>query len=345
MCKIQSLFLYNMIYYLYMNISIFILALIGLAISCKIYKNKKVKVYTCPVGSNCKTVLESNHNKFLGIPNEINGMIYYGLIAFAYAITLFGYETVTSLKTFLLAVTAIAFLFSIYLTLIQGLQLKKWCTWCIGSAIVSTAIFILTLLYTLPHLTDIVIFLSGYINIIVTIYSLGFALAIGAITSLYVLLYNFFYDFKISKKEKEVVHRITQIIWIGLMMVVVSGLCMTLFSRASAVISMFMIIISVTVISEAFFSLFAVPHLSKLSIKRKTIEGKLCTWRKVVFGIGAISITSLYSAFFLTNILLTSLNFYQLLFIYISLLTISALASQSFNERIINKFISQQKKK
>ena len=334
-----------MIYYLYMNTAIFIVALIGLAISYKILYNKRHEIHVCPIGSNCKTVLASKHNKMFGIPNEINGIIYYGIIVLAYGITLFDYEPIPALKAFLLTATAGAFLFSIYLTLIQGIQLKKWCTWCLGSAMASTAIFVLTFLYTIPYLDSIIDFLSTQRSVMIFTYSLGFALGLGAITISYFLLYKFLEDFKITKKEKEVFHYVTQVVWIGLFLILISGIGFFLTVPTSVVAILQMIILFTLLVSEGFITLFAIPHLSKISVKRKDLSDKLCSWRRSVFAIGAISLASWYTSFVLAYISPSYFSLYELLFFYAGILIMSVMASQLLEMNILERYLSAQKKK
>ena len=131
------------------RIVIFILGLCGFAIARHIYhhKNNETKPLVCPVRFDCHTVVHSDYSRFFGIPVEILGMTYYALVAVSYLFFIFMPEAMpTLLINSLIVVSSIAFLFSAYLIAVQIFVLKKGCSWCIVSAIVSAIIFILTIL-------------------------------------------------------------------------------------------------------------------------------------------------------------------------------------------------------
>ena len=105
----------------------------------------------CPVKFDCNTVVNSDYSKFFGIPVEILGMIYYGLIFFSYLFFIFLSNALPGILIgFMIIVSHIALLFSFYLIFVQIFILRKGCSWCFFSAIISTCIFILTI-----HVHDI----------------------------------------------------------------------------------------------------------------------------------------------------------------------------------------------
>lgn len=96
----------------------------------------------CPIGTSCTRVVTSEHSKIMGIRIEILGMFYYGLIALLYAAIFFYPAFATDVITAgILGITVAAFAFSAYLTILQAFIIKEWCTWCIISAGLCTAIF------------------------------------------------------------------------------------------------------------------------------------------------------------------------------------------------------------
>ena len=334
---------------MHMNIIIFALAIIGLLISYKIKYNKKHKIHVCPIGSNCKDVLSSQYNKTFGIPNETNGLIYYGLLAFAYSFTLFNLEPTPFLRTILLLLTTSAFLFSLYLTFIQGFQLKKWCTWCLSSAVISTSIFATVVLSTIPYQQDIINFLMYQRDILIFVYSLGFAIGIGATTSAHILFFRFLKDFKITKREREILHYQTQVVWVGLLMIILggAGLLMTnyaqVISNPTAVLQLIMI--CVLILSEAFLTLFIAPHMSKISYKRKLVLGTLCSWRKTAFSLGGISLITWYLAFSLNYFSGFGLPLFEQVFIYLGIIIITLMTSQIIEQEILYRFLKEESKK
>lgn len=99
---------------------------------------------TCPVGFDCDAVVKSKYSKFLGVPVENVGLLYYACIAAGYALFLVVPSLVSLFPLFslaALAASAAAFLFSLYLTGVQLFALKQWCSWCLVSAGLCVAIF------------------------------------------------------------------------------------------------------------------------------------------------------------------------------------------------------------
>ncbi len=113
-----------------------------------IHKRSEEKPLVCMVGFDCHSVVHSDYSKFLGIHVEVLGMLYYGAVTLFYAFLLFIANTLpVKLTDFMILLSFTAFLFSAYLISIQQFVIKKWCSWCLVSAFVSTVIFIVTILF------------------------------------------------------------------------------------------------------------------------------------------------------------------------------------------------------
>lgn len=123
-----------------------VLGICGFIVAHHIYKHKKAKVpLICPVGFDCNFVVHSDYSEFMHVPLEIFGMIYYAFIFISYLFFIFMPEAVSVfLVNFMIIVSFVAFLFSVYLICVQIFILKKGCSWCIVSAVISISIFILT---------------------------------------------------------------------------------------------------------------------------------------------------------------------------------------------------------
>jgi len=142
-----------------MRLIVFILGICGFLVAKHIYKHKKPDQtpLICPVGFDCNSVVNSGYSKFMGIPVEIVGMIYYALISIAYFVSIFfGDNMPGAVIGFLMVASLGAFLFSLYLITVQIFILKKGCSWCIVSSLVSACIFILTIFaYDFSSITKI----------------------------------------------------------------------------------------------------------------------------------------------------------------------------------------------
>lgn len=137
----------------YAHIILVIIGLLGFNLANYLYTCKhKKKPLICPMRGNCDFVTTSKYSKFLGIPLEILGMIYYSLVIVIHLSMLFFPVLESTNETLLgLAASSCAFVFSLYLTGIQAFVLKKWCTWCLCSATLCLFIFITTYLSSPFH--------------------------------------------------------------------------------------------------------------------------------------------------------------------------------------------------
>jgi uncharacterized membrane protein len=136
---------------------IFALGACGFLVA-KHIRNHKIKStpLVCPVGFDCNAVVHSDYSKFLGVPVEFLGMIYYALISFVYLFVIFAGTTSFYLNGFLVLTSLLALVFSIYLIYVQIFILKKGCSWCFVSASISILIFSLTMsIYDFSSLVQI----------------------------------------------------------------------------------------------------------------------------------------------------------------------------------------------
>ena len=131
---------------IFIQILTFVLGLCGFMVAKHIYRHKKNQIpLVCPMGFDCDFVVYSNYAKFFGVPLEIFGMIYYAFLSLLYLYFIFITDVMpVALSGFLLLASFGAFLFSLYLLVVQIFILKKGCSWCIISALISAFIFILT---------------------------------------------------------------------------------------------------------------------------------------------------------------------------------------------------------
>lgn len=130
-----------------LRIAIFILGVCGFAVARHIYKHKNnaEQPLVCPVNFDCHGVVHSDYSKFMGMHVDILGMVYYAFISIAYLLLIFMPSDMPLLMVNgMIGISAFAFLFSLYLIGVQIFALKKGCSWCIVSAIVSVLIFIFT---------------------------------------------------------------------------------------------------------------------------------------------------------------------------------------------------------
>lgn len=126
------------------RMAVAVLALVGVFISSymMLHKLGVIGTLTCTVGD-CATVQLSPYAVFLGVPVPALGIVGYTLIL---AVAMIGVQGGPRwVAPALLVLGAGGFGFSMYLTALEAFVIRAWCQWCVGSAIVATLIFFLSL--------------------------------------------------------------------------------------------------------------------------------------------------------------------------------------------------------
>jgi uncharacterized membrane protein len=124
-----------------------LLALVGLLVATYLwlYKIGVVGELKCGTGS-CEAVQASRYAELLGVPVALYGVAGYGAL---FAIGLAGLDPLRAtdrrLTRLLAAFATVGFLFSVYLTGVELFVLQAICRWCVASAVIMTAIWLLSL--------------------------------------------------------------------------------------------------------------------------------------------------------------------------------------------------------
>ena len=119
---------------------IMVLSLIGILVSFYIsYSRVRKKPLVCHANENCNEVVESKWSNIFYIKNDILGLVYYLLVLFE-ASYILAYSK--DILFFMELTTSLAALFSIALLFIQFKILKKYCFYCVVSAVVNLYIYI-----------------------------------------------------------------------------------------------------------------------------------------------------------------------------------------------------------
>lgn len=141
-----------------LEIVIALLGFSGFLLASYIRDTKKSSTpLVCPLEGSCETVVHSKYSFFLGIPVELLGIIYYGFVTLAYFFYAFFPGIMPGIISYLiLGLSTAAFLFSLYLTAVQSFLLKHWCTWCLISAGICTAIIILASYHSSDQILELV---------------------------------------------------------------------------------------------------------------------------------------------------------------------------------------------
>ena len=325
------------------QLGIILAALGGLGIVLYIIsKKRRQETLVCPIGHNCDTVVKSDFSTFFGIPLEWLGLLYYAGIALGYGVSLAAPDI--AFDPLLFPLSLAAFLFSAYLTFIQAFTLKQWCTWCLGSASLSTVIFVLSSFVTDFALLQV--FFQEIRPLLIIFHLFGFALGVGAATMADIFFFRFLSDLRISEQENQTLKTISQVIWVGLGLLLVSGVGIVLTDPAtyfaSAKFLVKMVVVSVITVNGLFLNLFITPLLVRISFgdKHPHQSGELRHERGLAFAGGAISLTSWYTAFILGFMDKAPMPFWPLLVSYFALLIGAVTVSQLVERRIAKRGVS-----
>lgn len=124
------------------------LSLAGLFISIYLWW-----VYTSPshalvcLGTGCDVVRSSRYAVLWGEPLPIYGVaMYASLVLLVFAEQLISTQIAGKVRYVFTAMAAAGFLFSVYLTYLEGFVIHAWCAWCVGSALTITFIFAVAVL-------------------------------------------------------------------------------------------------------------------------------------------------------------------------------------------------------
>lgn len=124
-----------------------VLALVGIFISgyLALYNYGYLGVIQCGTGG-CEKVQASKYAYFLGIPVAVWGIAAYGAM---FALALLGVQPRWArdrrVALGLFGMAGVGVLFSAYLTYLEAAVIHAWCRWCVASAVLVTAIFLLTI--------------------------------------------------------------------------------------------------------------------------------------------------------------------------------------------------------
>lgn len=286
----------------------------------------------CPLNSDCNAVIYSKHSKFFGIPVEVIGMVYYGVVSISYLFFLITSFNANSLVVLLVLVSSTAaLLFSLYLTFIQIFSLKQWCAWCLMSAGLCVVIFALAMAGSGFGFVPLLV---QYYPVFVILHVLGVVLGLGSVIIVDIFFYKFLEDSSVSKFEANVMHVLSQVIWCALAILVITGLCFYIANwqelNQSGRFLVKMIVVLVIITNGALLNLLVAPNLMKIPFNKKDTNkvGGSHYIRKLAFALGAVSMTSWLSAFLLGMLRGFEFEFLPLLLTYIGVLVVAILSSQ-----------------
>ncbi len=314
----------------------FIACIVGALISAYIYiKKSRHQKLACPRDNPCDTVLHSRFGRTFGIPNEALGMIYFFSVSVLLYVIIASSVYTTGFLYVLFFLLVLGGLFSIYLVGLQAFVIKSWCAWCLGIAFVNLVLIISLCSMPFSNITPL---LAAQKMWWVIAHNIGFILGLGSATITDIFFFRFLKDSAISQQEKETMDTLTNVIWVGLAVLIVSGLCLFLPEQARlAVSSKFLlkiVVVGVIIVNGLLLNMFVGPHMRRLSFEGTRPARR---FRRLAFALGGISFTSWYLAFFLGSLRKINIEFSTAIIGYGALLVCVIIGSQIAERYITRK--------
>ena len=320
-------------------------ALIGVVLTIYIYYKKRThQAMVCPLNGNCETVIHSEFSKFFGIPVELLGMFYYATVAMAYSFFVLAPDLTTPLMTVAtFFASTLAFLFSVYLIFIQIFYIKQFCTWCVGSACLSTVIFVFSM-YIFGG--EGLLLIAPYLQTIISLYMLALALGVGSATFSIIFLVKFLRDLHVSSFEAELMRAISQITWLSLAILSMTGTIAFVLpgnGTTPTISTIHIAMLLVTICAGALLDLLVTPRLVSISAGQDHAHhiGELHLLRRSALAFAAIILVSWYMSLALETItpLRKGLDSQMLLIIYGGCILVGLIGS-GFIELALNRRVS-----
>lgn len=298
----------------------------GLTVALYLHYKKKTAVegMACPMDGSCEDVITSKYSKFLGLDVEVLGMLYYMSIIVAYTIFLFTPQVAPNWFVFgIVMSSAAAVLFSAYLTYLQGVTLKMWCTWCLVSAMFSVLIMVAAVpaaTVSLPAL------MAEYSAFLIWISVIGSAVGLGISVAYDALYLSYLKDFSISESQAESLNTLMHLAW-GSVAAVALGLAGLWISEVNALTETAILgssfVLGVIILNDSSYSLYLANKMADLTYADK--EGRdFSKERQASFMLASFSTVS-WTVLLSIMLFEPEINLYNLLAVYMALLGVLGL--------------------
>lgn len=283
-----------------------VLGLLGFWIAEKIIQMKKKDTpITCPIGYECDSVVRGPYSNFFGIPVVEVGRVYYLLVSAFFIINAFIPFPQDAIFVAVLT-TGAAMMFSLYLTAIQLLVIKRWCSWCLMSALINVLLFTITFI---GYSTGTIGFLFGHQDLLKWIF-VASTLVGTLVTTLHSFIFvKFLKDFHISKPEFRRLGMYSHTAWVAIGFAFLSGLGIALTDTYREVTgnSEFLvmgIIVGILVAYEFIQNTYIAPRLINIHFGEhpKVDDHEHAYQRKLSFSFVAVGLMSWYLLMLFTHL-------------------------------------------
>ncbi len=180
-------------------------------------------------------------------------------------------------------------------------------------------------------------FFIEYKAVFIIIHAFFAAIGLGAVIVTDTLFFSFLKDLKISQTENKTLDTVSQLIWVIIVLLVLSGLCLYLAAPAEyslkAKFITKMIIFGIIALNGLLLNAWLAPNLKKIVFGGTGVaqlSRKLKIVRKLAFASGAVSMTSWVIVFLLGSLRAIPLSATWALLIYVGLCLLAIVGSQMY---------------
>jgi len=261
---------------------------------------------------------------FLEIPLEKIVMSYFICTALVYSsMLIFGF-TLPELELALLLFTGVISLLLIY-NLIMVFGIANRFSWQVFLFLILTCL-ISALILSRPEVITISLLLDA-MPYTLTVHLLGLVLGLGGALILDVMIFHFLRNFRISTREAVIMHLLSQMIVLGLILLIVSGVALMFFDLHGYLENprflMKMTAVGIVTLNGVVLNLYVAPKMELISLREEDRHSNQ-TLVTVSFIVGAVSAVSWLSVFFLATIeVLEYFSYFTLLVAYLLLLAVA----------------------
>ncbi|TVP49447.1 MAG: hypothetical protein EA341_09425 [Mongoliibacter sp.] len=320
-------------------IAVFFLSLSGLALAAFQFKNRE--------RTEVKEGDALDHIKgmyILKVPYEKLVIAYFGLMAIASILDwiLGGNPEKLNLTYFLVSSCAfLIFLYKLGMSFIKTVEFK-WPT----AAYILLNVGIAAIVY--HFMTHPVLKMAEALEYILTFHLLGMILGLGGTLILDILIFHFLRNFKINSSEAVIMHLISQLIILGLVLLMVTGVAIYLTDmqayNSNPRFLMKMTAVLILSINGVFLNFYMMPAIEKLSLVEEDIEEDQ-NLKRVAFSVGGVSMVSWLAAFAFAMVKdLSQFNYIQMLVPYL-VLVIGAIGGGQFIKKKMEKEVIEESQK
>lgn len=131
--------------------AVLFLSLLGLSIAGYLLISYSGSRPVLCFNTGCETVRNSSYSNLFGLPVPLFGVLGYSAIALICIMSVLRKFPLGHIKKLLLFFGIFGFVLSAYFTYLEAFVIRAWCLWCVISAVIMTAIFLLTAKTSIEH--------------------------------------------------------------------------------------------------------------------------------------------------------------------------------------------------